>query len=608
MPSQYINKQHILDRMRRFATDYMGISQIELLDPIVCLFLESLGEEIYKISGEIDNMETRILDKLSAMLISDINAITKPGHCILHATSQESCLPINTTTEFYYEYGSKGKKHSFFPVCNTTIYNGDVNYFIYKGLFYTVDKEQYKNLIARSDRREYFPDNSFWIGLELDENITNLKGLSFYIDFNTVYNKEEYLKQLSYTVWKIQETVVATQKGIHSVNDKYDNDTLELFSHYDSSNRINKIVKNKYNSNFFSIKDNIDISNKREIFPRKLESYFDSNLKNKFKNPLIWIEITCPGGFTSEIINSLQICINAFPVVNKKLISKTEEVKNTTPIIPLFTDKNEAFLSVHSLIDSTGKQYYDIPVNETSQSSYGTYSLRRGGCERYSIREAREYLINIINQLEGGASSFFRSKNDIKADLKKIQLDINQVIRNLNRIVTTTNNRYEIGNYILIEPDKESEIFFIEYWITTFNLPNNVKTGSALKAEFGTPVNPSSVIILSPVIKGEYAPEKKEKYQTYKNSLTKHQLLVTNEDIKDFCKKEFNEFIDDVHIRKGLVESPGKGFINTIDVYLKPHKNFQDHIGRENKIYFEQQLIKVSPATFNYRVFINNRI
>lgn len=605
----YLNKQSILDRTQRVAADFMGISSAELSDSIVILFLESLTEEICRIAGQIDDMESRILDKLSAMLVFDINTIASPAHTLLHASSIESRLQVTTQTAFHY---LKNKERlSFYPVCNTKIYKGDIRCFIHQGLFYNIDRLQSKTLLTRAGRKESFSNHSFWVGLELDSAIKDIADLSFYIDFDESYNKETLLNLLPYTIWKIQDKTIPMSKGIFSVEETYHNHTLELFSKYDYSNKINDTVKEDYQSHYLSVKGNFDISESREVFPEKLKDSFPANFRENFTQPLVWVEIICPAAFTDEIINSIQVNINTFPVVNKELVSKTVDVNRLSPIIPLPAGSNESFISVCSLIDSKARQYFEVPIGGEDASRYGVYSLRRGGCERYSMREAQEYLVNTIDSLKGKASAFFGGKNAAKTDLKKIEADLNLIIKDLSDTLAKIKNRYEIKNYILLGTDMaDKELFFVEYWLTSGSIANNIKAGSALTCEPGLLLNPTSVTMLSATKGGKFSPQRPQKYNMYKESMTSHNLLVTHDDIERFCMESFHDSICGIRICKGLIENPDPkiGFLRTIDVYLKPHQQLEAYLGEQDKDYFEEVLRDNSPVTFRYRVFISKTL
>ncbi|MCL1941987.1 MAG: hypothetical protein FWF54_00315 [Candidatus Azobacteroides sp.] len=607
MTDRYINKQTILSRMRRLAADYFGVSRTELLDPVVNLFLESLGEEIYRIAGDIDNMETRILDKLSAMLVSDMELVTEPAHGIMHASASEGRQILTPETVFRCRYNvdETNLDLNFYPVCNTLVYHGDVRYFIYDGLFYSMDKERNKTLLSRARQKEAFAENSFWIGLEPGDNVNDLENLSFYIDFDGIYNKDVYIRQIPYLVWENASGRIPMQRGMPVFEDKKRGGTLDLFDAFDVSNRINDGIKKEYDPYFLSVKGRFDISNSRELFPAKLAGSFSDIFKDDFSDPLIWIEITCPPQYTNDIINSLQISINTLPVVCKKLVNRTLEINKEMPVIPLYTDHNESFLSVHSLLDSTGKEYYDIPVNDEGGNHYGIYSLRRGGCERYNVRDAGEYLSRTADVLDREASALFRGNKE----LKEIQSDVYAVVRNLKQVIKNETERFEPENYILVDTGGTDEIYFVKYWVADYVSGYRIRPGVRLELEPGLPVNPDSVFLLTTIKDGRYAPRQSGRSDIFRKSLTKHPLLVTDEDIIKFCKKEFEGLIREVSVSKGFVEGndPGVGFVGTTDVYIVPEKKSGKPVGDEDSEYFRQVLAENSPATFNYRVFIDKK-
>lgn len=605
----YLNKQNILERMYSLAAGFMGVNPTELSDTAVSLFLESLSAEICRIAGQIEDMESRILDKLAAMIVFDINTIATPAHALLHASSIDSRLQVTTQTDFSYLKGKE--KLSFYPICNTRIYKGDVRCFINQGLFYNIDRLQIKTLQTRSGYAESFARNSFWIGLELDSSINNISDMSFYIDFDNVYNKEALLNLLPYTVWKIQDRTIPMRKGIFCMEEVYENDTLELFSGYDYSNKINENIKETYQSHYLTVKGSFDIGESREVFPTKLHNAFQSNFIENFTRPLVWIEVSCPETFTNEIIGSIQVNINTFPVANKELVSKTVDATRLMPIIPLSTGSNESFISVCSLMDSKAREYYEVPVTGKDALHYGTYSIRRGGCERYSKGEAQEYLVNTIDSLKVKTSTFFGRKSASKTDLKKLETDVNLIIKDLGESLSKINERYEIKNYILLEADMaDKELFFVEYWLTRGRNANNIKAGSVLVSTSEIPINPTTIRLMSNSKGGKPAPQRPQRYNLYKESMTRNRLLVTHEDIECFCKDNFIDSICEVSIRKGLIENPDPkiGFLHTTDVYLKPHPQLEAYLGEHDKNTFEKVLRENSSATFRYRVFINKTL
>jgi hypothetical protein len=594
------NKKSIRERMLRFASTSWGVHRAEAIDPVVLLFLESLAEEIYKITGEVENLETRLLDKLSSLLVPGMDTVAQPSRTLLHAMPVEGRLEITTKTEF------RQGKYSFYPVCNTRIHNGSVRYFIHNGTLYSIDN-QMRTRLTRQGRKNPHDENSFWIGLELNEAVENLSELSFYFDIQGITGKDKYLNLLSCCEWKIRDQALIVAKGLFSTEEEYENDILSFFSASDLSVQINKSVMNDYENHFLTVKNKFDINGKKEAFPEKLKACFPENIHSSITGRLLWIEAVCPPEFTPELMDSLHISINVFPVVNRRLVSGSMEVNGALPFIPLTSGVNESFISVLSLADSSGKRYYDVPVNRSDGS--GNYSLRRGGCERYRRSDAQEYLSSFIELLNGEIAVFFKNKSDIKNDVKKIEEEAKELLRHLTQIVSEAKERVEVNNYIYIDTgaNRANEVYFVEYWLTGGPEANHIPAGSVFSA-VRIPVLPGSVISLSPSQGGKPSPLATDKNKLYRKSLSENRLLVTHEDIKDFCIEKFSNFFSGVQVRRGLKEdiNPAIGFIRTTDVYLRVKEALKNCFGQDKKDFIEQALKENVPATFYIRVFIEN--
>ena len=597
----YQNKTTIRKRMRGFAARHFGISQSEILDPVVNLLLESLSEEVYKIAGAIEDTENRIRDKLTHILTPGMETIAQPAHAILHAQASEGVVTLTTQTEFQCVHATN--RLSFYPACNTRICNGSIRYVIHNESIYAVNNDQTYTQITRSGKNDLSRDNTFWIGLELDDRVDYLVNLSFYIDFQGVNNPEKYLNLLSYAQWKIQDRELRMIPGLHATEDEIENDTLKFFSVQDLGYKINRKIKKEYDVHFFTVENDTPVD-QRETFPEKLKAYFPGHVQERLTQPLVWIEVRCPAALTPDILDSMRISLNAFPVINRQLINKTVEINKFAPVIPLNTGNNESFIAVCSLTDSKGRQYYDVPVRNTDTTQYGIYALSRGGYERYSRREAIEFLSAMVDAISGEASFFFKNENDVNAGLKKINEEAKLLVKQLDRILSETRENYEVENYILIEPESKDEMYFLSYWITRGAEANGIPAGTVMHADPELFIRPDSIATLSTVQGGKQPPQSMSREHAHKRALSEHGLLITNEDIHHFCLNKFTDFVEDVRVRPGIMESgdPRKGFIPTIDVSMTLRKEMAKYV--QDGTAFEQELKNHSPETYRYRVIV----
>lgn len=606
----YHNKQGILERMLNLAAIIQGVNDPELLDPIAILLIESLAEEVYHLSAEVDHMEARVLNRLSSMLVSETAALACPAHSLLHVSPRECRLNLTTTDSFILDQEQKKEqdKLSLYPVCDSPVYHGGVRYFIFDRYLFSMDRELTKTLITRSGtiRKGEGAANSFWIALELDNDIEDIENLSFYVNLSAGYKSPDYLKQLLRGKWKCAGEEVPVRKGLYSTEEHPGNPMLNLFQKSDHAYRINREIKKRYDKYYVTIDKPLCITGKKETFPAALRPCFPEAVLSSFQKEMLWFEILCPPGFTEEIIRSVEISINIIPVACKRLVKEVLQVNRHIPVIPLHTRENESFLSVHSLSDSDGTGYYDVPLSDSKEEHYGIYTLRKGGYERFDANDAKEFLANMTNLINKEAASLFKRNNDSKEEQTALEEGINAMIRNLTQVIHSEKEHAEVKNYLLVEQQRETEIYFLEYWTAGWTTLESIRENIPVRPCPDLLIDPSSVYLIRSLSGGKRTPSGYEKYSIYRKSLTEHPLLVTPEDIRRFCLKEFSEIIEQVEVRSGHRKNTesGSDFVKTTDVYLRMRKFHEDKADKTIHRYIEQVLRDHSPATFNYRIII----
>ncbi|PXV63764.1 hypothetical protein CLV62_11213 [Dysgonomonas alginatilytica] len=608
--TQY-TKRNILKRMQKFAVILLGVKSVKELDPMVLLFIQSLAEEVYKLAGQINSIESRLLEKLSGILIPDMYISPRPAHAILHASPLErSCLLTQESGFFIDKYQHKDgvlNKQSFYPVCNTLLKKGGIRYIIINGLLHSTDTDSSKTLICHPDRSENTDANTCWIGLELDSSIPNLKNLSFYFDFPYIENKKEYLGLLPYLRWSLNGTPLKIEQGLYTIPSEYNNKDIALFSNsaLDLSHTVNESILSFYHRQFITVADDTDINSCRQAFPENLKVFYPQSITSDISKPLVWLEIKFPSAFSTAVIEQMTININAFPVANKRLCTLNTGVNEFSQVVPLRTDNNESFLFVQSLTDTKGREYYELPFKNTPQKEYRSYSLRRGGIERYDSRDAKEFLINLTNRMQSRAT-FLTDKSDNDEDSKEIQQQIQLLVNYLKKETQEYKDSREPGTYIITDCIDNDEVLFVKYWATNCEKVNGIRNGTVLESNSGLEFDSSSIRLLTTTAGGKSAPRSAAKTSMLRQTLLSRTVLVTNNDIKKYCLSEFRDTVSKVRISKGYMEYPGQeySFLRTIDVYLTPHKRLNKLFHQQDTEFIRQKLVKHSPATYYYRILI----
>lgn len=603
-------KEEIKDRMYKNAANFWGIRNIDNLDPLVKLLIEAFASEIYKISNEQNGIEARILERVANMLTPDILMTVRPAHMILQVYPLEVKSVVNKMTGIYYDNPAFNMTHkvrnvSFYPVDTFPIIKGQVRSIVCGRNVYNYDNIQNKEIQARSINRSSIFTHNIWIGLETDSAISKLENLSIFFDFINIENKAEYLDLLPYTKWEYQDNTLKSSPGIYTIKEQ--SGRSPVFTEYDLTNIYDSSIIKYYNHQYITITDELKIEkDKLEAFPFELKGLYPEKVMEKFQTPLLWIKVSFPPNFSEEILDAVSVSINAFPVVNKNLNKGYFKINKLTNIIPLNAEAKEKFLFINKITDSQGRTYEQLPYHESDMHKVCTYTVKRGGVERFDSRNAKEYILTLIDLLRDEGVAYSLVGRGFLSGLTK---QLEELITIMDRRVTEVNESRDISSYIILDSDGSDEIIFVNYWVTHANIVNNISAGALFTPFSDMYVMPDRVVSLTATVGGRGAPKSENVLDMYKYILTSRDRIYTTEDITNFCYATFGDIITSIEVRKGIQVSskPKEGLMRTIDVTLQVNANSENISSREElKKEVYNCLKEKSPDTFNYRIFINH--
>ncbi|MDR3057657.1 MAG: type VI secretion system baseplate subunit TssF [Prevotella sp.] len=603
------SKEEIKDRMYKNAANFWGIRNIENLDPLVKLLIEAFASEIYKISNEQNGIEARILERVAHMLTPDILMTVRPAHMVLQVYPLEAKSIVNKMTGVYYDNPAFNMSHkvrnvSFYPVGSFPVIKGQVKSLICGRNVFKYDNTQNKEIQARSINRSSVFTHNIWIGLELDPAVKTLDNLSFFFDFINIENKAEYLNLLPYTKWEYQGKILKSRQGIYAV--KEPSARSSIFTEYDLVNTYDNSVIKYYNHQYITITEEIKNGTANfENFPKDLIGLYPENVTEKFQTPLLWLKVSFPPNFSEEILDAITVSINAFPVINKNLNKGYFKINKLTNIIPLNTEAKEKFLFVNKITDSQGRVYEQLPYHDSDVHKPHTYSVKRGGVERFDSRNAKEYILNLMDLLRDEGVAYSLVGRGFLSGLTK---QLEELITIMDRRVAEVNESRDISSYIVLDADGSDEIIFLNYWVTHADIVNNISAGAAFTPFSDMYVMSDRVFSLTTTVGGRGAPKSENVLDMYKYILTSRDRIYTTEDIINFCYSMFGDIISSIEVKKGVQVSsrPREGLMRTIDVFLQVDTKYENLSSREEfKKEVYSGLKEKSPDTFNYRIFIN---
>lgn len=367
-------KESIKARMFKQAATLYDIRNIDGIDPLIRLLIEALSGEIFKLSGDMHAIESRLLEKVASALTPHTALVAKPAHAIAAARPYTPQATVSPTDLFSYKSTEIVKKYKmknlfFTPLHETRIINAELKFLVTADEFCTITPEGERDATARFRSDVPVMGRKISIGMKIGNNVTTLNDLPLYIDIPLVADKSSYLKLLPYCHCTIAGIPVEIKGGI-----EYD-PTRSVSEKYDLGRLITEEITSKYASHYLTLKAHglkvRDLSRSR--VPEEISFLLPSDFIAECDADTVWIDIEFPTAFSKEILEQIKVQMNTFIVVNKYPAKITRKVDSVSTIL-LWKRRN---LNISCL-------WIRLPI--TTETSLGKFPAHRMKAEPAVIR------------------------------------------------------------------------------------------------------------------------------------------------------------------------------------------------------------------------------
>ena len=577
-----MNKERIKAKMLKSATQIWGVqsSDIAAFDPIVDLLIGACAVELEKVYNEINSSNARVLERLSKLLLPDVNKNTLPAHGILHALPYENNVVIDKYAQFFYSKKVQVKESAirettkdvfFSPVTNFPLLHGSMQFIGTNSGLFAVENLLYKEKSVRCSLNKV-NTKFLWLGIRMNEPLIDTNSLVFYFDWVNNPLREKYLDYLPFTKWYINGTELKYEKGISS---SFIDDKAENSFNYDNEFVVCQNILAHYKKRYISVSAKQITSSGENIYqkyPKEFLYLYDETELQQMNEELLWIKVVFPPFVTDDIIDQLICQINSFPVLNRKLSEITFRLHDadTFNIIPL-KDRGEdaSFFSMESVKSSDGLPYISSTISDLNQLNNGRYVIRKGGVQRFDQRSAREYLSYMIDLLRDESAAFsVYGQEMLSSNLK----ELSQLLALVEQKIQRGNSDDHSPDYLILRSFKNQDNVHVEYWSTVGDFANNIRIGSSLNLYSGSDIDSSEITLISDTISGRDELTASEMLTDFKKSLGSRERIVTIADIRNVCFSELGALIRDVKVSKQFViDSNSKtGFKRVINIELTP--------------------------------------
>lgn len=575
------SRETIKARLLQNATKLWGVRSSQSLDPFVKLLIDAFSTEVFKANNEIQNVNSRLLERLAKMLTPTKYTHPSPAHAVAFYPPNEDVELLMDHTEFNFKknVNSYVKTQSdsqieipFTPVDNIQTIKAQVCTMIVGNTCYSFDETLNRIPISRIPNRveDY---RKIIIGIDFSQyNAGKLpEKLSLFCS-NVAFEHIDYVfRLLPHIKISCNGEQLPISQGLSYDKSRKAEGFQDVFREQSLRFKITEDIKNIYNSKFIEVEN---ISNHHVLekgqYPLDLRHLKDQTpaLDEVINNhKILWLTLEFPPQFTDQILDNFSFALNAFPIYNRGW-KKTEYVLDIMGNnIPLETLKWEHFLYVEEVSDGQGKSYEEIPFTPHGSLKKGLFTVRKGGMERFSKRNAIDMMINVLEMTRDEVAAFAVFNRD------KVKDNISEISDKMKGMVKTVENAdkdlHDDVNYVIIEPLGSTAHTFAAYWVAFGNLANNVRPGTILNSQSKS----QNITLLTETNGGGVEQKNSDSIQAYRYALMTRDKIVSVEDVKAYCQMFMKEDLKSIKVSRGTIisDKPKEGFIKTIDISIIPN-------------------------------------
>jgi hypothetical protein len=571
------DKNSIYNRLVKSATNLLGWEAVGInaLDPIVGIFLGATADEFELLYQDLKTYQSRILERLSSLLLPDVNKSPKPAHAVAFAQPKKDQYPVvdlDDENHFFFKKKNPGAVSAldseidvyFTSIGDCKIFDAELKYSSIGGKVYSINGTFYKDLLAECSYYEGYR-TTIWFGLSIGKELDNLNGLRLFFDWPTLKSNEQnpdYLNNCNLFLGNqkidFKHGLGHLKSGIAEVNTDF------VFEpNFDSILH----VSNFYNNRFLTIEQIDSATLENAFFQIPPELGFGQDLKQKLgKEKLIWLRLELSPETPSEVLQEMVMVPNAFPVLNRKKSDFTFRIQNNLNLVPIETE-NDFFLGVDSVVGGDGS-LLKSSLSGLAGNKEGSYILRRGGISRFDSRDARTLLNHLIDLLRQENSSYKMMGFDVISDqLTKMEQLINSIEQKTNKEEVLRDET----TFLFVNPLLPNDTLFISYWTTNGNFANKIKAGTKLSGYNSTLLADNSIVLCTNTLQGEDPLPASRSLDAFKNALLTRERVVSKSDIRHFCKAMFGSDLQEVELKEVFrpAKERNKGFQRVISVQIK---------------------------------------
>ena len=586
------SKEAIRNQILSYTHQIWGTKRVERLDMLVQMMVNTLTNELYLVQNKLSDVDTTLLERIARKMTPEKCASIRPAHTVLQMSPKQSLITLKQNNEFTLEWagiGNSGQETttvSFYPVADFRLYNAKISNLFYHKQLYSFDNNK-KKLEITTDIR--LRNTYLWIGLDIDSQEKNLNGLSFYLNFPQLSEIHELYEMLPYTKCHINGKEVRLKQGLSFDKKSVSETDTDVFRYY--------------NDHYLTIDEDVDTGSwKTENLPEILSGIIDPE-EAKSLPPKHWLCLEFSPYFTADMLQDMNIVVNAFPVVNRKWMQASISKNNLLRTTTLSSDVGEKLLSIESVTDDKGRNYVsDISIGNSDVGTYHIETTNNVFIEELGLADYVEQLLDLVDDER---AVFAGVDKDRITQVLSMLTDSDD--KDAQKTEDNNRNRHEEVSRLSVNPFDGTNSVDLSYWVTWGEWINNLPAGKsfALNRNKIAELEGITATSLCEIHGAKDFSDIQDVMSINSYVLTSKDRIVTEHSIISFCESELGRAVEKVEVELGGKKSPKpkEGLVKVLNVNLTPSKGSSELLYQKGVLKnLKMRLENRSPEEYRYEI------
>ena len=567
-----LRREQIKDRMIRLAATHWNVPENEIdanFDPLVMLMFDAVAAEIEAVGYQIRDIQNTLLNELSDMMLPQALLRARPASCILTAQPSEAISVLNkennfSTTAQTQKTGEPVKEAelNFTSIGAVKLYKAIIG-------FLRIGDKTFKFLpdgrkvVLQDDSSAKEMVNDIHFTIHPKNKIESLDGMQLFFDLRSHSEASHFYFALQNAQLIINHQPVFFAKGYYK-NDQYEPDIKDAFNKEgDYSRKIQKEIAAIYASQFITIGDTIL---QQAMVPHAICKGLPEKAMQEIDTPhVLYCTLRLSRPFEQEVLERLQMGVNAFPAINRRLEVISYKTGKWVNIIPL--PVNGSYLDVHSISGLGGAHYKIQPNAHDGRVDDGEAIVRTARVGKKSSREVRYTIKSLLEAIRDESAYFSRTSNDF---ITGRLTEISRILTRLEDQMQLSKDEKPVFRYVLLRAKNTGENVQVFYWTTSPDEAHFVKAGAAFRPVQHTLTEVNQIHSLTAAVGGVDLLSDYAQKQLLVRQLSSRGKIISVEDVKLLCYELFGNKLKYADVQKKMKIPPGQnsGITRVISITL----------------------------------------